>query len=47
MKKEKRKAFGKNIYLLGEDTEGTKYWLEEASWDCNWYWGFRICGNIY
>ena len=40
MKKEKRKAFGKKIYLLGKDAEGVKYWLEEASWDCNWYYGF-------
>ena len=40
MKKEKRFAFGKNIYLLGQDENGTKYWLEEASWDCNWYYGF-------
>lgn len=40
MEKEKRFAFGKNIYLLGKNKDGMKYWLEEASWDCNWYWGF-------
>ena len=40
MKKEKRFAFGKNIYLLESDKDGVKYWLEEASWDCGWYWGF-------
>lgn len=40
MKKEKRHAFGKDIYLLGADSEGTRYWLECASWDCGWYWGF-------
>lgn len=40
MKKEKRTAFGKDIYLLGADKEGTKYWLEGASFDCGWYWGF-------
>lgn len=40
MKKEKRFAFGKYIYLLGSDHEGKKYWLEGASWDCNWYYGF-------
>lgn len=41
-KLEKRisKVRGKNVYLLGEDEEGTKYWLEEANWDCAWYWGF-------
>lgn len=33
-------AFGKNIYLLGEDNDGTKYWLEAPKWDCGWYWGF-------
>lgn len=40
MKKSKKYAFGKDIYLLGVDKEGTKYWLESPSWDCNWYWGF-------
>ena len=40
MEKERKFAFGKNIYLLGQDENGTKYWLEEASWDCDWYYGF-------
>ena len=40
MEKSKKFAFNKNIYLLGEDKDGIKYWLEEATWDCNWYWGF-------
>lgn len=40
MKKKTTKAFGKNIYLLGRDAEGTNYWLEEPTWDCDWYWGF-------
>lgn len=40
MEKKKSFAFGKTIYLLGEDKNGIKYWLEEASWDCDWYWGF-------
>ena len=26
-------------YLLGEDKDGTKYWLEAPTWDCGWYWG--------
>ena len=39
MKKQVKKAFGKNVYLLGADKEGTYYWLEEATWDCGWYWG--------
>lgn len=40
MKKQKTQAFGKNVYLLGQDKEGTLYWLEAPSWDCDWYWGF-------
>ena len=40
MKKQTTVAFNKKIYLLGKDTEGTKYWLEAPSWDCDWYWGF-------
>ena len=38
--KKTNEAFGKKIYLLGCDSEGTNYWLEEAKWDCGWYWGF-------
>ena len=38
--KRKSHAFGKDIYLLGQDSEGTNYWLEAPKWDCNWYWGF-------
>lgn len=39
---EKRKdfAFNKDIYLLGQDADGMNYWLEAASWECDWYWGF-------
>ena len=40
MKKQKSYAFDKNVYLLGRDEDGRNYWLEEASWDCDWYWGF-------
>lgn len=40
MEKKKSHAFGKNIYFLGRDVYGENCWLEEASWDCNWYWGF-------
>lgn len=40
MNKKVCKAFGKKTYLLGKDKEGIWYWLEEASWDCDWYWGF-------
>lgn len=30
----------KDVYLLGSDETGVKYWLESPSWDCGWYWGF-------
>lgn len=40
IKKQKNHAFGKDIYLLGQDEHGTNYWLEAPSWDCAWYWGF-------
>jgi len=40
MNKKKSKAFNKEIYLLGEDSEGVRYWLEAPKWDCGWYWGF-------
>lgn len=40
MKKKTTRAFGKKVYLLGKDLDGTMYWLEAPSWDCNWYWGF-------
>lgn len=40
IKKRKSFAFGKNVYLLGEDSNGIKYWLEEPKWECDWYWGF-------
>ena len=39
MKKRKTNAFGKDVYLLGKDEDGIFYWLEKASWDCDWYWG--------
>ena len=40
MDKRKSHAFKKDIYLLGADSCGNKYWLEAPSWDCKWYWGF-------
>ena len=36
----KKHKFRKDIYFLGTDEDGEKYWLEEPSWDCGWYWGF-------
>lgn len=40
LKKRQSFAFGKDIYLLGQDSDGTNYWLEAPKWDCGWYWGF-------
>lgn len=40
LKKEKSHRFRKDVYLLGCDKDGTKYWLEAPEWDCGWYWGF-------
>jgi hypothetical protein len=40
LKKEKSHAFSKDVYLLGKNDEGEKYWLEAPSWDWGWYWGF-------
>lgn len=30
---------GKNYYLLFVDEQGVKYYLQDFSWDCGWYWG--------
>ena len=38
--KKKSFAFGKDVYLLGTNSDGIKYWLEAPKWDCGWYWGF-------
>ena len=39
MDKCKSRAFKKDIYLLGKDEIGILYWLQQATWDCDWYWG--------
>lgn len=39
MKKKKTHAFNKDVYLLGADKSGTYYWLEQAKFECGWYWG--------
>ena len=38
MTKKTRKVNGKWQFLLGT-REGESYWLEQASFDCDWYWG--------
>ena len=37
MKKEARRVNGKWQFLLGTK-DGESYWLEQASFDCDWYW---------
>lgn len=39
MEKKVSSAFGKKQYLIGSDKQGVLYWLEEATFDCNWFWG--------
>ena len=39
MKKQVINKFGKH-FLLGKDADGVKHYLEQAHWDCEWYWGF-------
>ena len=38
MKKQKSHAFNKDCYLLGRGTDGSHYWLEQSTFDCDWYW---------
>lgn len=38
-KKHKVYVFGKDAYFLGQDENGINYFLEQAKWDCGWYWG--------
>ena len=38
MNKETRKVNGKYQFLLGKK-DGNTYWLQKASFDCDWYWG--------
>ena len=33
-------VFGKDAYLVGINEQGENMYLEAASWDCGWYWGF-------
>lgn len=40
IKKKVSNAFGKKIYLLGKNKDRKYLYLEEPSWDCDWYWGF-------
>ena len=39
MKKKTFEWHGKKYYLLGQGIDGDLYYLEQAKWDCDWYWG--------
>jgi len=39
LKKERIFKFGHNLFLLGRRQDGKKVYLEDFSWDCDWYWG--------
>lgn len=38
-KKYSMEKFGNKCFLLGQDKDGINYFLEAATWDCEWYWG--------
>jgi hypothetical protein len=42
LKKQTKMIWGRKNYLLGVDSEGTKYWLTEPEWACDWYWSFGL-----
>ena len=42
--KSTKKTDGKTQYFFGI-YQGEIVWLTEASWDCDWYWGFGYIGN--
>lgn len=37
--KKKYHRSGKDLFLLGVRNDGYKVYLEDFSWDCDWYWG--------
>lgn len=39
MNKKQIRVFGHNYYLLGIYKDGKKYYIQEPTWDCGWYWG--------
>lgn len=39
MNKCKATWHGKTYYYLGKAEDGDNYWLQEPTWDCDWYWG--------
>lgn len=38
MKKHTFEWHGRKYYFLGIDKHGDKQYLEQAKWDCDWYW---------
>ena len=47
MDKQTKQRYGKTYYLIGTDKDGNKCFLEEGSWDCDWYWGFGYISIQY
>lgn len=50
MKKEIKEKFGKNYFLLGIRKDKKKVWLEQAKFECGWYWGIgyvEVFNNHY
>lgn len=33
-------------FLLGEDSEGTRYYLASPKWKCGWYWSFGYINSF-
>lgn len=38
LQKEKIQKFDNTYYLLGQDADGEKYYLEKGKFECDWYW---------
>ena len=39
LNKKQIRVFGHKYWLLGEDVDGIRYWMQEPEWQCDWYWG--------
>lgn len=39
MNKQMLHKFNHDFFLLGRNIDGEEVWLQDFSWDCDWYWG--------
>ena len=47
LNKRVEKRNGQKLFLLGRAKEdGKLQWLEESSWDCDWYWGLGYVASF-